>query len=82
MAIKSYHATRANTPAPNELEYLDVFDIFNFPRIPMTAETGGSVQGQGAGQGPPTDFNALNGAMTMPNFAVPDPETDWLFHAT
>jgi len=27
------------TPAPNELEYLDVFDFFNVPRLPFGNET-------------------------------------------
>ena len=27
--------TPARTPAPNELEYLDVFDFFNVPRLPV-----------------------------------------------
>jgi len=29
--------TPARTPAPNELEYLDVFDFFNVPRLPVAA---------------------------------------------
>ena len=33
--------TPARTPAPNELEYLDVFDFFNMPRLPYSA--GGDV---------------------------------------
>ena len=28
--------TPVRTPAPNELEYLDVFDFFNMPRLPFT----------------------------------------------
>ncbi|KAK8092016.1 transcriptional regulatory protein [Apiospora hydei] len=30
--------TPARTPAPNELEYLDVFDFFNVPRLPFSSE--------------------------------------------
>lgn len=30
--------TPARTPAPNELEYLDVFDFFNVPRLPFSHE--------------------------------------------
>ncbi|KAK7990892.1 transcriptional regulatory protein [Apiospora arundinis] len=30
--------TPARTPAPNELEYLDVFDFFNVPRLPFGSE--------------------------------------------
>ncbi|ORY56404.1 fungal-specific transcription factor domain-containing protein [Pseudomassariella vexata] len=36
--------TPARTPAPNELEYLDVFDFFNVPRLPFNNE----VQAQAA----------------------------------
>lgn len=30
--------TPVRTPAPNELEYLDVFDFFNMPRLPISAD--------------------------------------------
>lgn len=76
--IKSHHPTRANTPQPNELEYLDVFDLFNFPRIPangvdgVDSVNGTQIIGQDAAT---TDLSSI-----MPNFAVPDPDTDWLFH--
>lgn len=79
-AVKSYHPTRANTPAPNELEYLDVFDLFNFPRPPMGQEILDNPHPQLMGEAAP-DVALMNGAM-MPNFAVPDPETDWLFHTS
>lgn len=49
--------------------------------MPMVVESSDGVQGPGPGPGPSTDLNTLSGAMTMPNFAVPDPDTDWLFHA-
>ena len=39
-------------------------------------ENGGAV---GMGQGGPQDLAAMNAAM-IPNFAVPNPEADWLFH--
>lgn len=32
-------ATPSRTPAPNELEYLDVFDFFNMPRLPVPNES-------------------------------------------
>ncbi|EHY54357.1 hypothetical protein ABEF92_008809 [Exophiala dermatitidis] len=80
-AVKSYHPTRANTPAPNELEYLDVFDLFNFPRLPMTQEGVDNGNSQSLGQAAPQDLGSMNGAM-IPNFAVPNPEADWLFHAS
>ncbi len=78
-AVKSYHPTRANTPAPNELEYLDVFDLFNFPRLPMTQEGVENGSGQGLGQAAAPDLEAMHPSM-IPNFAVPNPEADWLFH--
>lgn len=31
--------TPARTPAPNELEYLDVFDFFNMPRLPVSIDS-------------------------------------------
>jgi hypothetical protein len=68
------------TPAPNELEYLDVFDFFNFPRLPAS-QGGDSLQGNGNGgvsdmglsdlQGGANDFNITNFMM--------DPSSDWLF---
>lgn len=30
--------TPARTPQPNDLEYLDVFDFFNMPRLPVGGE--------------------------------------------
>ncbi|KIV86616.1 hypothetical protein PV11_02216 [Exophiala sideris] len=78
-AVKSYHPTRANTPAPNELEYLDVFDLFNFPRLPMANEGLDNGNTQGIGQAAHQDLGTMNPAMNL-NFAVPNPEADWLFH--
>ncbi|KAJ9612995.1 hypothetical protein H2200_002936 [Cladophialophora chaetospira] len=79
-AVKSYHPTRANTPAPNELEYLDVFDLFNFPRVPMTHEGVENGHSQAIAQAAQPDLAAMNAAAMIPNFAVPNPEADWLFH--
>jgi hypothetical protein len=78
-AVKSYHPTRANTPAPNELEYLDVFDLFNFPRLPMAQEGVDNGSAQNMGQAAAPDLSAMGNAL-IPNFAVPNPEADWLFH--
>jgi hypothetical protein len=74
--------TPARTPAPNELEYLDVFDFFNVPRLPFGGENiagitpspvpGTEMDGaNGTGQGPPNEFN-------ITNFTV-DANSDWLF---
>ena len=81
ISTKSYHPTRANTPQPNELEYLDVFDLFNFPRLPA-AGIDGLENGNGTGVNAMNQAAApeLGGMGMMPNFAVPNPEADWLFH--
>ncbi|KAH7065606.1 C6 transcription factor-like protein [Macrophomina phaseolina] len=50
----SVSATPARTPAPNELEYLDVFDFFNMPRLPVTgvgAAGSGAVDANGGAGG-------------------------------
>ncbi|KAF1998586.1 hypothetical protein P154DRAFT_438710 [Amniculicola lignicola CBS 123094] len=46
--------TPARTPAPNELEYLDVFDFFNMPRLPV------SMDG-------PANYAPTDGTMQMPD---------------
>lgn len=81
-ATKSYHPTRANTPAPNELEYLDVFDLFNFPRMPISIESlhnapTGEIEAPQAAV-----MDTVSAPVGIPNFAQPDPESDWLFHNT
>jgi hypothetical protein len=48
--------TPARTPAPNELEYLDVFDFFNMPRLPV------SLDG-------PTSFGPADGTLQIPDGA-------------
>ncbi|KAK7215575.1 hypothetical protein V2G26_003578 [Clonostachys chloroleuca] len=78
--------TPARTPAPNELEYLDVFDFFNVPRLPVSGENmAGNGQTAPAGvdidrptsqeqvqhPGPGNEFN-------ITNFMV-DANSDWLF---
>lgn len=79
-SLKSYHPTRANTPAVNELEYLDVFDLFNFPRMPNVGDTIGHNQATGIAQNTPTQVNNSNPLATNLNFAQPDPDSDWLYH--
>ncbi|RMZ75933.1 hypothetical protein DV738_g5265, partial [Chaetothyriales sp. CBS 135597] len=83
-AVRSYHPTRQNTPSPNELEYLDVFDLFNFPRLP-NAPTGveherAEAMNQAAAEDPGL-ATSLDTVSIIPSFTVPDPEADWLFHA-
>ncbi|EMR65207.1 putative c6 transcription factor protein [Eutypa lata UCREL1] len=38
--------TPARTPAPNELEYLDVFDFFNVPRLPFSNDLSSALPPQ------------------------------------
>ncbi|KAK5081868.1 hypothetical protein LTR24_008070 [Lithohypha guttulata] len=80
-SIKSYHPTRANTPAVNELEYLDVFDLFNFPRMATSADNMG--HGQAALSQTPSlmNPNPMMAASSL-NFSPPNPDSDWLFHGT
>ena len=56
-----------------------MFDLFNFPRVPMVQEGVEHGNAQAMGQAAPPDLAAMNAAM-IPNFAVPNPEADWLFH--
>lgn len=37
--VVSSGPTPSRTPAPNELEYLDVFDFFNMPRLPINVDS-------------------------------------------
>lgn len=79
------------TPAPNELEYLDVFDFFNMPRLPVPADSnnnnnnGINSNGQGAnvglGMGPGNGNGEMMGEYNIINYMVPNPESDWLFKA-
>ncbi|KAI2640040.1 fungal-specific transcription factor domain-containing protein [Xylaria nigripes] len=76
--------TPARTPAANELEYLDVFDFFNVPRLPMSHEASAGPNGSemnmdtpgntDAGTGAPNEFNITNFMM--------DANSDWLFKST
>ncbi|KAL1891401.1 hypothetical protein Sste5346_007664 [Sporothrix stenoceras] len=56
--------TPARTPQPNELEYLDVFDFFNVPRLPFGMPTEMSGSGihivSGIGGGPLTGGGGPN----------------------
>lgn len=81
--------TPARTPAPNELEYLDVFDFFNVPRLPFASnETGAATPAQPAGsemsvdQSGPGAHNGTQHGMAnefnITNFMV-DASSDWLY---
>ncbi|KAK1253163.1 hypothetical protein MKX08_004350 [Trichoderma sp. CBMAI-0020] len=78
-------ATPSRTPAPNELEYLDVFNFFNVPRIPFS---GDNVSGATEGLIPNPDMSSANTNLNHPqyqpnefnitNFMI-DASSDWLF---
>lgn len=82
-------ATPARTPQPNELEYLDVFDFFNVPRLPFGAPAEGGVMpvdnGREAVQAPgmpsdgtPANVNGNANEFNITDFMV-DANRDWLF---
>ncbi|KAK5235351.1 hypothetical protein LTR47_003536 [Exophiala xenobiotica] len=71
-------ATTHNAPQ-NELEYLEVFDFFNYPRLNAIAGNGidpsviiSPVGSHVTTQGQPPSFRAT------PAFVIPNPESDWL----
>ncbi|KAL7623579.1 hypothetical protein AAE478_007262 [Parahypoxylon ruwenzoriense] len=80
--------TPARTPAPNELEYLDVFDFFNVPRLPFSHEASSAPPNPNEMGGDSTGANNENGGMgntngaanefNITNFMV-DANSDWLF---
>ncbi|KAL2178395.1 fungal-specific transcription factor domain-containing protein [Thermothelomyces heterothallicus CBS 202.75] len=71
----------SRTPAPNELEYLDVFDFFNVPRLPVGPGTGTGAGGDGTGNGMEAGGSAMPGVpgeFNITDFMV-DANRDWLF---
>ena len=77
--------TPARTPAPNELEYLDVFDFFNMPRFPFPANgdtgvaAGAGVNGDASAA--PEYFDAGNSnEFNITNFMY-DANSDWFMDA-
>lgn len=54
----------------NELEYLDVFDWFNYPRM--------HLERQHQYTNPQAESNQYTGGMTSGIFTAPNPESDWL----
>ncbi|KAF3761005.1 hypothetical protein M406DRAFT_226415, partial [Cryphonectria parasitica EP155] len=87
-------STPARTPQPHDLEYVDIFDFFNVPRLPFgaPADNGGgsmpSENGNGSGSGAGRD-GASGGNMSLEangnanefnitDFMV-DANRDWLF---
>jgi hypothetical protein len=74
--------TPARTPAPNELEYLDVFDFFNVPRLPVVPGEASSANHQGNGGGGQGGVGEMHMSelstndINITNFMV-DANSDW-----
>ncbi|GAB7329723.1 hypothetical protein MBLNU13_g01453t1 [Cladosporium sp. NU13] len=84
--------TPARTPAPNELEYLDVFDFFNMPRLPFSAgpevalgATTGNGNGNGGASAAGGEYQGLEGIgsneFNITNFMY-DANSDWFVKNT
>lgn len=78
--------TPARTPAPNELEYLDVFDFFNMPRLPFPANGDAGIAGTGGVNGGDVgeSYHAMEGngnnEFNITNFMY-DANSDWFMNA-
>lgn len=81
-------------PAPNELEYLDVFGFFNFPRVvPSRTPDMTNISMNETTSNDPMSINGLTESgqvdatpshaneFNITNYLVPTPETDWLFRS-
>ena len=69
--------TPARMPAPAHLEYLDVFDFFNYPRLPVSFEGGmGAAAAEGGARAAAAAENGLNG-FSIGSFSI-DASSDWL----
>ncbi|KAG0652564.1 Depudecin biosynthesis cluster 6 [Hyphodiscus hymeniophilus] len=78
MVSRMPSVTPARTPAPNELEYLDVFDFFNLPRLPLAQGDLGQATGNGAGDMHIAEPSNGSNEFNITNFMV-DANSDWLF---
>lgn len=71
--------TPARTPAPNELEYLDVFDFFNVPRLPVASGNDATqMPANGVGNMQMQEMQNGTNEFNITNFMV-DANSDWLF---
>ncbi|KAK5171169.1 uncharacterized protein LTR77_004313 [Saxophila tyrrhenica] len=72
--------TPTRTPAPEELEYLDVFDFFNMPRLPFPGNGEAAFGAAGYGGEPAAmEYPAMNGngnEFNIQNFMY-DANSDW-----
>lgn len=77
---KSSAVTPARTPAPNELEYLDVFDFFNVPRLPLQAAGDAGLSASGMNGDAIANYQNVEGSnneFNITNFMY-DADSDWL----
>jgi hypothetical protein len=65
----------SRTPTTKELEYLEVFDFFNYPRLSTTVVGHSPVA---VASMPNVEIGNVNGGFRPTNFAMPTPESDWL----
>lgn len=68
--------TPARTPAPNELEYLDVFDFFNMPRLPVSMDSVTAYPTNTDGAIPMPEGGYTNQIANITDYMV-DASTDW-----
>lgn len=68
--------TPARTPAPNELEYFDMFDFFNMPRLPPEISAGGGAGGVGVQTFGFPQGSAVNQDYSMADFRW-NQNADW-----
>lgn len=66
--------TPARTPAPNELEYLDVFDFFNMPRLPVSMD--GTISYPAPDGNMQLQESAYGNESNITNYMV-DASSDW-----
>lgn len=78
---KLNNPTPARTPAPNELEYLDVFDFFNMPRLPFPAAGDAGLGAEGLNGEAQAFQNVEGGTNTNNEFNITnfmyDANSDW-----
>jgi hypothetical protein len=67
-------ATSIRSPTVAEIEYLDTFDFFNYPRLPAALR---NLQSMPDSVMAGADSTSVNGFPTS-DFAMPNPESDWL----
>ncbi|KAL9050342.1 MAG: hypothetical protein Q9162_006693 [Coniocarpon cinnabarinum] len=81
-ATRGRSVTPSRTPAPNELEYLDVFDFFNVPRLSAPLESAAtSATGNHTLQVPGNQAYSLPDMSEVNNSSFVytyDPNADWL----